>query len=225
MERLTFLLLYSLATIFESQLIIMSSSAVNNLPSHPTLIYITKLLHYAGYTSIAFYLVALCLLKPLLNNKANLLKYLYKNNVKQLNNLYTMLAKKFNIVPSVLINYNGKQYSDATTQTEKDKKYDFTRYDKNAQHDSRFDRSTFVTTSLSSLEKAEVLSESLRLFNERLTMANTSTYLEDLNFRVNEFNNQLQSDRFGHNQIFDKNDVIPEINSKIRKMKGFVLTN
>ncbi|GMM34423.1 hypothetical protein DASC09_017480 [Saccharomycopsis crataegensis] len=189
-------------------------------PNHPTLIYITRLLHYSGYASIVSYLVALLVIKPLLQNKSRLLQSFYLSNIKSLNKLYQSLTRKFNVVPSLLVTYNtgsGKQYSDATVQTDNSISA--------IRNDPIFNKSSYVTTCAESLKSVGELNEKLENLHKKLTKHNSINYVSDLNFRLTEFNSQLQSDRLCDGRVFDKNKVGEEIRGKIRKMKGTILSN
>lgn len=185
-------------------------------PKHPTFVYLSNLLHYAGYSSIISYLAALLIFRPLLENKSRLLKEYYGWNLQQLGKLYQQLIGKFVIAPSLLVTYGNKKYSDATTQTES-VKYNYGAEDFN----DNYSRDTYVTTSAKSVGKLQLLLDSLTIFDDKTSRP---MLYNQVNTQLNEFNNELQEDRYGNGRLFDKNSMVDEINTKIRKLKGTVLS-
>lgn len=196
------------------------------IPTHPTLVYVIKVLYYSGYLTAITYLVGIFIIRPLILNKKRLLKGFYNFNISKLRDLCGRLTKRFSIVPGInLENTNGTRYTDETMETD-DSTSSRTRFRSEGRNmgDPVFKDLEYVSSCDQTLRVAKSSVKTLEILSKKLEIISQS----DLEYKkiygdMSAFNNELQFVKFGRSNAIDKNRVSEEIKGKIRQMKGQVI--
>lgn len=176
------------------------------IPSHPTLVYITRLLHGLGYASVLAYLLALIVVRPLLANKARLLSYYHKTVLSSLQRLTKATLKQFDIIPSVCVRYKGSdvKYLDACVEVTR------------ADTFFRLDEEREATATLTSIEK---LADKLDLLTSVYQKSAYTGKISGLRVSAIECCDSIRASNFSN--VGD--DRASEISETIRQMKSDAL--